>query len=717
MSQRALRKSDEVSEAASFEARSSINDGGKNLASVATISGTYELFSGDLRTSLGAEDLSPAGAGNEASLPVTAESLRLDVDGPYPQLTASGRIRRTSASITYWVAELTSQPDGTWTGGIWYKSGDVSIFPYTAVAIKVLPGASPGQQRARVTFSAGGGTDRIRLYTYESPYFHSVDFEFDSAEGEAPTLTVDTCAHPNRPATLPCETLSIAKVFRRAGFDVTQSNAGSIPLSGAGPNAKWSDTEMHDAMQTYWSRFSTKAQWGMWVFFASLHDIGTDLGGIMFDDIGPNHRQGTAIFNDAFISNAPAGDPQPAAWVQRMIFWTACHEMGHAFNLAHSWQKSLGKSWIPLADQPEARSFMNYPYNVSGGQTAFFANFKYRFSDEEMLFMRHAPGKFVQMGKADWFDDHGFEEANVSPEPALRIEVRVNRDRPVFEFMEPVILELKLTNESGQTQLIDEHTLSLNDSMIVITKRDQRRAKRLLPFANYCWEPSRRTLAPGESIYEPLLVSAGRDGWDIAEPGKYTVQIALHGDHEDIVSNALRLRVAPPHDRAEEIIAQDFFSQDVGRILSFDGSRFLSHGNDTLREVVERFEERRVAVHASQALGNADALDFKQLVEGKNAPLAISVDPARPDQARRALGNALIGRATQAVESLGHIGFRRSVDAFSRWMSEQGERDEAAKMQDVLYDTLSTREVRGRRVLDSVLQDIEEQRDAYKIGT
>ncbi len=470
-------------------------------------------------------------------------------------------------------------------------------------------------------------------------------------------------------------------------------------------------------MQTYWSRFSASAQWGMWVFFASLHDIGSDLGGVMFDDIGPNHRQGTAIFNDAFISNAPGGDPQPAAWVQRMIFWTACHEMGHAFNLAHSWQKSIGKSWIPLADQPEARSFMNYPYNVSGGQTAFFANFKYRFSDQEMLFMRHAPGKFVQMGKADWFDDHGFEEANVSPEPALRLEVRVNRDRPIFEFMEPVILELKLSNESGRTQLVDEHTLTLNDSMIVITKKDQRRAKRLLPFANYCWEPSQRTLAPGESIYEPLLVSAGRDGWDIAEPGKYTVQIALHGNDEDIVSNALRLRVAPPHDREEEVIAQDFFTQEVGRILTFDGSRFLSHGNDTLREVVERLEERRVAVHASQALGSADARDFKQLVEGKKASLAINVDPARPDQARKALGNALIGRATQAVESLGHIGFRRSVDAFSEWMSEQGEREEAAKIQDVLYDTLSTREVRGRRVLDGVLQEIEERRDAYKIGT
>ena len=79
---------------------------------------------------------------------------------------------------------------------------------------------------------------------------------------------------------------------------------------------------MHDAMQVFWSHFSATAQWAMWVFFASLHEQGTSLGGIMFDDVGPNHRQGTAIFNDAFISVPPAGDPNPVAWVQRMIFWT-----------------------------------------------------------------------------------------------------------------------------------------------------------------------------------------------------------------------------------------------------------------------------------------------------------------------------------------------------------------------------------------------------------
>ena len=70
---------------------------------------------------------------------------------------------------------------------------------------------------------------------------------------------------------------------------------------------------------------------------------------------------------------------------------------------------------------------MNYPYNVPGGQTAFFADFQFRFSDLELLFVRHAPFRFVQMGNADWFDHHAFEQARVSPEPKMSLEIGTAR--------------------------------------------------------------------------------------------------------------------------------------------------------------------------------------------------------------------------------------------------------------------------------------------------
>ena len=643
------------------------------------------------------------------------EELRLDVDGFYPQMVASGVAVAPPAIQVHWIANLTASQPNVWNGEIFYKNEFAAFFPYTNVQIQVTSGF-PGKS-ATVTFFGGGGLNRVHTYNFKSPYFHSVDFEFDSAEGEEAVTTVNTCAHPRRPSNLPCEELSIQEVYRRAGFDVTTTPGSTVPLIGAGPDAKWSDQEMHDAMQSYWSHFASKGQWAMWVFFASLHEMGQSLGGIMFDDIGPNHRQGTAIFNDSFISQPPPNDPNPLAWVQREIFCTSCHEMGHAFNLAHSWQKSLGRPWIPLRDESEARSFMNYPNRVFGGQESFFSTFEYRLSDQELLFMRHAPAQFVQPGNADWFDHHAFQAANVSPEPMLKLELRANREKNIFEFLEPVTLELKLTNILAEPQLVDENLLSRIDSMTVILKKDGKTARQFIPYAQYCWQSKKRVLMPGESVYESLFVSAGLNGWDIAEPGYYTIQIDLHVNGEDIVSNKLRVRVEPPRGYNEEFIAQDLFSDDVGRIISFDGSRFFAKGNDTLREVAERLPERRVALHASLALGNAMKSDYKYLDENPYEPrkqFGIKIQPAHTEEAYKLLTVALTAHPVAAVESFGHIDFTWYVNRFSDWLAHQGAVEEAVKSQDVLYQIMSNRQMNGRRILDRVLQEINDRRASYR---
>jgi hypothetical protein len=575
-----------------------------------------------------------------------------------------------------------------------------------------------------VRFSGGGTADFERTYNFTSPYFHPVDFEFDFVEGTTTTTRIQTCAHPNRPATLPCETLTIESVYRRAGFDVSVSPGGSVPLSLTSTDGVWSDSEMHDAMQVYWSHFANVPQWAMWVLFAARHEEGSSLGGIMFDSIGANHRQGTAIFNDSFISDAPAGDPAPAAWVERMRFWTACHEMGHAFNLAHAWQKShppqWGTPWIPLSNEPEARSFMNYPFRVSGGQTAFFADFDYRFSDQELLFMRHAPARFVQMGNADWFDHHGFQQAEVSPEPKLRLELRVNRARPVFEFLEPVMVELKLTNVSDEPLLVGEHLLGDTDHMTVVVKKDGTPARQWLPFAQYCHKEKATVLEPAASRYEPLFVAAGRNGWDLSEPGNYTLQLALRVGDEDIVSNPLRLRIAPPQGYDEEYLAQDFFSGNVGRVLAFDGSHVLEQANDVLRETVEKLPKRRAAHHALVALARPMTRNAKVLVlpDRNGAPKAepaaeaggkIKVAKASPDAARKQLNTALMKNEDAAAETLGHIEYRDYVDQYSESLAANGDAAGAAKSQSELYSTL-----KARKVADWVLKQIERKRDSYK---
>ncbi|MGI8872835.1 MAG: hypothetical protein ACR2KP_00625 [Egibacteraceae bacterium] len=649
------------------------------------------------------------------------EDLRLDVDGRYPQMVASGTIRGWLVGRLHWIADLAPAGPNRWTGTIWYRDGNAALLPHSSVDIKVA-GPFPWLRTATVAFT-GGAPTATRTYRYESAYHHKVEFEYDCEQGQAATLSVDTHAHPNRPGTLPVENLTLETVYRRAGFDVSRSTGDNIiPSADAGGDTQWSDQEMHDAMQTYWSRFANAAQWSLWVFFARQHVQGSSLGGIMFDDIGPNHRQGTAMFNDSFVSQAPAGDAAPAAWVQRMRFWTAAHEMGHAFNLAHSWQKSLGAPygtpWLPgLADEPEARSFMNYPYNVSGGQTAFFADFAYRFSDAELLFMRHAPERFVQMGNADWFDHHGFEQADVVAEPALELVVRANRERPEFEFLEPVMLELKLTNSTTRPQLIDTSLLRSADNMTVIVKRQGQAARQFAPFARYCLEPDTVVLHPGESHYAALPVSVGIGGWDLAEPGRYLVQVALQTGDGDVVSEPLLLRVAPPHGYDEEYLAQDVFTEKVGRVLAFDGSRVLDGANDTLHEVAERLGDRRVALHARYALGAPVAAEGKQLriPEGasRNGSAAdgralgdvgadIVTVKAQPKAAQQDLEAALLASPAVAAETFGHIGYRRRVEAFTEVLAAEGEQQHAAQVQGTLHDTLAE-----RGVLDRVLAELE----------
>ena len=210
------------------------------------------------------------------------EELRLDVDGRYPQMMASGTHYGVLAKRVHWIARLTASGPNAWTGSIWFKDGDVASFPYTMVEITTTATFLSSQRKAVVRFSGGGTSVRTRTLAFKSPYFRQVEFEFDCATGVTATTHIGTHDHPNRPATLPGETLTIEEVYRRVGFDVRKSGSDSIvPIGDAGTNARWSDNEMHDAMQVYWSRFAGKAQWSLWVFFARLHEQGTSLGGIM----------------------------------------------------------------------------------------------------------------------------------------------------------------------------------------------------------------------------------------------------------------------------------------------------------------------------------------------------------------------------------------------------------------------------------------------------
>jgi hypothetical protein len=630
-----------------------------------------------------------------------SEELRVDVDGRTPTMTVSGVIpgglfvRRLT-----WIARVKRTATGTYKGKISYRDGTSSLLPQTQVEVALSPTLPIAPLIAIATFSGGTAPTVTRQYGFAHSNFREANFEFDRVSdvpAAAAVTDYDTASHPNRPASLPAEMLTIESAYGNMGIKVTRSGDNIVPISAAGANTLWSDVEMHDAMQVNWSKFANVPQWALWVLFARQHETGPSLGGIMFDDIGTAQRQGTAIFSESFVANAPAGDPAPVAWVRRMRFWTAMHEIGHSLNLAHSWQKSLGTGWVPLADEVEARSYMNYPYRVAAApgmtpEQRFFSTFEFRFSEKELLFMRHAPERFVQQGNALWFDHHAFEETRATTVTPLELVARLHRE-PRFEFLEPVTIELKLKNVSESPMIVDERILEGDQISLVITKKGGD-PRALRPYARRCFAPEDRALMPGESLYASLFVSSDVYGSVIDEPGEYAVYALLDLDEVDVLAAPLTLRVMPPASRDEERIAPDVFTDGVGRILAFGGSRVLGGANDTLAEAAERFPDRRIAVHAQAALGAVAAKPGKVLERSGSGEKEITVQEADVPEALDKLGSAYAD-LDAAADTFGHIDVTQQVMQYAETVKESGDAEAAGDIANSLADTLDARGVKS----------------------
>lgn len=636
---------------------------------------------------------------------LATEELRVDVDGRAPTMTVSGVIPGgfLTRPLT-WIARVARTPTGTYVGNIGYRDGSSSLLPQTRVEVTLHPVLPIGPLSATATFSGGGAPTVSRDFTFARGWFREVNVEFDIATDATAVTAYDTASHPNRPATLPLERLTIESTYGHMGIKVTRSLGDSVvDNKGAGGNNQWSDIEMHDAMRVNWARFKDVPQWAMWVFFARQHELGSSLGGIMFDQFGIAERQGCAIFSDSFISQAPAGDPAPGAWVERMRFWTAVHEMGHSFNLAHSWDKAQPVSWVPLVAEPEARSYMNYPYRVApaAGKTreqTFFSNFQFRFSDPELLFLRHAPERFVEMGAAPWFDHHAFEQARAEAITPLQLEVRLHRPA-MFEFLEPVIVELKLTNVSGAPMVLDSHVLDSDDLVLFVT-REGGEAHAVRPYARRCFEPDPVALPHGEALYAQATVSFDAYGHAVADPGRYRVHAMLRADDADVLAAPLDIRVLTPASRDEEMAAGDVLTPEVGAVLAVGGTRALDKVTDVLQDVAERLSGTRLAVHADAALGAAAARDGIVLGErSDDGAIDVTVRRADAEEASRRLG-AAFGDLNVAAQTFGHIGVTDKVMRDAAALKAAGNRGQAGALANDLVDTLEQRGVKESVVAD-----------------
>lgn len=255
------------------------------------------------------------GVDPEASEPLADNDLsvvvRVDVDGPEALDHLSVEVVRrfpavTAHGVARVIADRARDRDRTLEADLYYLDGDANLLPGRQLVFEASGLQDGGQPTFTLSFADRPGLGSYPLW-FRSRYFDPIEFELDRVENAGPVVTqYHTAAHPNRPSDLAAETLTLADVYEQVGFSAELSAAsGSIPLVEAGADGAWSDSEMHNAMVAYWSRFADRPQWALWVLYASLHEQGEMLGGVMFDDIGEHHRQGTAIFTESFINNPP----------------------------------------------------------------------------------------------------------------------------------------------------------------------------------------------------------------------------------------------------------------------------------------------------------------------------------------------------------------------------------------------------------------------------
>jgi hypothetical protein len=354
---------------------------------------------------------------------------------------------------------------------------------------------------------------------------------------------------------------------------------------------------------------------------------------------------------------------------------------------------------------------MNYPdkYNLyaypGNDNELFFRRFKYRFTDEEMLFLRHAPESFVQMGGETYGENHAIE-ATAPVSPTFELELRTGRKNDEFQFMEPVVVELKLKSCSKQKQLVPDDLLKDPDNLTLVIRKRYGKPMLLAPYFSCLREPEQKVLKPGQSIFDSLFISAGAYGWMIDEPGWYEISACLHFEHRHIHSSPLWIRIAPPRTWDEEYLAQDFFSNDISRTLTFDGTRVLTKANDVLKTVVERLADRNVAIHANVALQMPQLESFKEVQRAGHSLVVSRSDPQESAIDQLAETLAPEKDPNWAAEVLGNIDYNHYMRRLAFAARHSGREDDAAQLLESLGQTLKARRVntnvrrRVRRLLN-----------------
>ncbi|MFI1015783.1 hypothetical protein [Streptomyces sp. NPDC020965] len=485
-----------------------------------------------------------------------------------------------------------------------------------------------GTGNAVIILDAPGGTQTYFSCNYAGPALRSVEMETDATAGTQVFQSYNT-AVGNVPRGYRNRVLTIASAYAEAGVELKNAGRVNVVADTTGADLKWSEAELHAAMETNFSLHQDTEQWKIWTFVATYHSLHDSVAGVMFDQIG-RQRQGMAVFHNALRDLNLIGDS--------FELFAYVHELGHVFNLHHSWEKHLSTPPAPLGPNNGLGelSWMNYPQVYSNGDRAglqhFWQDFPYSFSDNELRHLRHGFHRHIVPGGDAFLSNTALDLSATAPaftlpgageDPGLALSLG---GKQFFGYGEPVMAELRLsrTGIRGDVEAAAAIGPKGERTAIVITD-PYGRTRAFRPIARACAGHGEveRTVTLTEAnpaVYETAYLGYGSDGLYFAEPGTYRITAVHTGlDGARTVSPTRTIRVRTPLDRADQEVGELLTGDDQGTLLAFLGSDapHLTTGNDALQELIERHGDHPLTAYARLARGANAGRHFQTIGDGR----------------------------------------------------------------------------------------------------
>ncbi len=321
----------------------------------------------------------------------TELELRIDVNGMHPLNIISGDFYANSKNVRKYLSSFIFQEVEkieTQTNRILLlgKKGKFSSNSDQFKDIKISISANSHHLKASFQGTTYSKSKVFCSCDYVSNYFRTIYLEHDYEEGVRPLEPYETTdlispsqhrLHPN----------NLIDAFAKAGIEIviTKEKRDSVPSPVRTPEDEtiWTNANLRNVMIEHFTLFKEEPQWNLWLLSANEY-VMSNIYGITIDG-NERRRKGCAVFQTS--------TGWQSAEEKRFRLFIYVHEIGHCFNLSHSWEKPSND---PSAETNKyaTLSWMNLPWRYyaseeSHGDEAFWKAFNFQFSTSELRHLRH----------------------------------------------------------------------------------------------------------------------------------------------------------------------------------------------------------------------------------------------------------------------------------------------------------------------------------------